>query len=594
MALPLKPSSASSKPVEWGAVGRTVSVAKTSMLQKMGKAEVTQAAPQLVVDNIKTKALKTLYDETLRMSRKIVGKLGSLNKATEASRSAINALATFYAEGETGAALQLISALHAEHVAMRVRMEQSIQNRFIAPADIFLTKTIIPAREAKDRFRKARLEYDSALGKLRIVLNATNIDAKALFVAQSHHAIYRRRFLHRQYEAQIKLSDAVQRHGYEYLVQSINLLACQHDYYAASCARLAENAPQVAEMRAAAQRSREEHETKKATEEARVLSAAKEREENKYNEIVEIFSSADLAVVNAICLAGGSDQEAILEDLVRILDAHKQMLPIIKLGITKEVQSTNSAATLFRGNSTATKLMTAFTRMTGRPYLIATLKPIIERLVRDPAGLELDPDKVADTTGNCSRLMAICQEFLDAIYNSIEACPLPFREMANHLQSEVVKIFPESKYTSVGGFFFLRFFCPCILSPDANGVVDSSSLTMESRRALILVSKVLQNVSNGLLFGTKETYMKEMNPFLDTHMDECRSFLDNIAALPRTTDYVPLASIEQVKVKELPSIHRLLTKNLEKIFKTLGQYNQQSVTFQLVSSLGRLGECQQA
>ena len=45
-------------------------------------------------------------------------------------------------------------------------------------------------------------------------------------------------------------------------------------------------------------------------------------------------------VVNAICVSAGADQDLILEDLVRILDAYKYTLPIIKIGITKEVQST--------------------------------------------------------------------------------------------------------------------------------------------------------------------------------------------------------------------------------------------------------------
>ena len=39
-------------------------------------------------------------------------------------------------------------------------------------------------------------------------------------------------------------------------------------------------------------------------------------------------------------MSAGADQDLILEDLVRILDAYKYTLPIIKIGITKEVQST--------------------------------------------------------------------------------------------------------------------------------------------------------------------------------------------------------------------------------------------------------------
>lgn len=58
------------------------------------------------------------------------------------------------------------------------------------------------------------------------------------------------------------------------------------------------------------------------------------------NNLLQIFSSPDLVVVNAICVSAGADQDVILEDLVKILDSYKYTLPIIKIGITKEIQST--------------------------------------------------------------------------------------------------------------------------------------------------------------------------------------------------------------------------------------------------------------
>ena len=48
-----------------------------------------------------------------------------------------------------------------------------------------------------------------------------------------------------------------------------------------------------------------------------------------------------------------------------------------------------SAATLFRGDSTAPKLMTTLTRLTGHPYLVATMQPLLEHIFSDPAGYEV-------------------------------------------------------------------------------------------------------------------------------------------------------------------------------------------------------------
>ena len=109
---------------------------------------------------------------------------------------------------------------------------------------------------------------------------------------------------------------------------------------------------------------------------------------------------------------------------------------------------------------------------------------------------------------------------------------------------KLVKLrFTEVEYEIVGGFFFLRFLCPAIIAPkaydlDAGAYALSgelgrvgkdctimvialllcvrlfvsyfsaydrgSDLSVGSRRTLILIGKVLQNLSNCVPFGIKE------------------------------------------------------------------------------------------
>jgi neurofibromin 1 len=42
-----------------------------------------------------------------------------------------------------------------------------------------------------------------------------------------------------------------------------------------------------------------------------------------------------------------------------------------------------------------------------------------------------------------------------------------FVEVSAILSEETAKRFPDSRLTSIGGFFFLRFFCPAIVSPES-------------------------------------------------------------------------------------------------------------------------------
>jgi hypothetical protein len=57
----------------------------------------------------------------------------------------------------------------------------------------------------------------------------------------------------------------------------------------------------------------------------------------------QLLANPDLAVVGAICASAGADQTQTLETLVQILDAYKLILPIIYIGITKEVSETGTA-----------------------------------------------------------------------------------------------------------------------------------------------------------------------------------------------------------------------------------------------------------
>lgn len=60
------------------------------------------------------------------------------------------------------------------------------------------------------------------------------------------------------------------------------------------------------------------------------------------------------------------------------------------------------------------------------------------------------------------------------------------RDLCYHISIVVKAVFPDSIYTAIGGWIFLRYINPAIISPE---IVDLD-LPEESRKALILVSKV--------------------------------------------------------------------------------------------------------
>ncbi|KAL0487675.1 hypothetical protein AKO1_008740 [Acrasis kona] len=78
----------------------------------------------------------------------------------------------------------------------------------------------------------------------------------------------------------------------------------------------------------------------------------------------------------------------------------------------------------------------------------------------------------------------------------------------------------------IGGFIILRFFNPAIAAPDIFlGPNVAKKRNKNAQRNLILISKIIQNLANGVVFGNKEKYMISMNEFLVSKREDMRNYL---------------------------------------------------------------------
>lgn len=108
--------------------------------------------------------------------------------------------------------------------------------------------------------------------------------------------------------------------------------------------------------------------------------------------------------------------------------------------------------------------------------------------------------------------------------------------------------------SAVSGFCFLRFICPALASPDSEvyKIIDPAegislanydlvkdpklkafklpkTLDSVERRRLLLVTKVIQNLANGVIFGAKEKFMLPLNSLLLAAIPKRNLFLDALA-----------------------------------------------------------------
>ena len=70
------------------------------------------------------------------------------------------------------------------------------------------------------------------------------------------------------------------------------------------------------------------------------------------------------------------------------------------------------------------------------------------------------------------------------------------RELMLHIRTLVDKMFPNMTHAIVGGFIFLRYICPAILSPSKIGHSPFSTIFSRPRKFLTKISSIPWNSQN--------------------------------------------------------------------------------------------------
>jgi len=210
------------------------------------------------------------------------------------------------------------------------------------------------------------------------------------------------------------------------------------------------------------------------------------------------------------------------------------LVTTIKDIIQQEIETTIDQNTLFRTDSLATKLTILTFKTIGSNYLRETLQPLILNIQQNNIYLEIDPTKVdeAQSIENIDKLRDMVNKFLDAIYNSLELVPFEIRSLCKFIYEQSGLRFPSdnTNIKAVGGIMFLRFIVPTIFSPETLGITPEAPNT-NVRRTLTLVSKILQNISNQISFGSKEDYFMSFNSLIEQNIDKLSTFLLNIVTI---------------------------------------------------------------
>lgn len=260
-------------------------------------------------------------------------------------------------------------------------------------------------------------------------------------------------------------------------------------------------------------------------------------------------------------LARSQDVDAFLQLVVLTLFGNqyapteeRQLLMLFHRVLRHEYATCRMISEFMRSNSVFTKMLTVFSRRVSyRSYVVDILKPVLGQMATDKLlKLEINPDKLrqeadfrtapqaaldAEIARRCTQADALCTQFVQAIVSKQNSMPFGLRFICAQIREEGTARFGKEVeepaiLALVGGFLFLRMLTPAIAAPKAIiGDQLDAGLTPDQRKNYLMVAKVLQNLSNGVLFGEKEDFMKPLTSFLQKNFPVIREYFKTISQI---------------------------------------------------------------
>jgi hypothetical protein len=180
------------------------------------------------------------------------------------------------------------------------------------------------------------------------------------------------------------------------------------------------------------------------------------------------------------------------------------------------------------------------------------------------------------------KLTELCQAVLDGIIEHVNEIPYGLRWVCKQLDQLLKQKHPdsnESERASVIGYIvYYRFMNPAIVSPDFFGLTKKNQkISMNMRNNLVIISKVLTNLTNNVLFDPKiEAQMTVMNEWLKKNQKVyVDKFIRGLIQVEEPEETLGVHQFMELTQKKAPSItitwnelfstHALLHKYMAKL-----------------------------
>ena len=291
------------------------------------------------------------------------------------------------------------------------------------------------------------------------------------------------------------------------------------------------------------------------------------------------------------------------------------LLTMFQSVLTHQFETTPEYSSLLRQNTPVSRMMTTYTRRgPGQGYLKEVLAEKINGLTElSDVDLEINPLKVYETmvkqieedtghlpddlprsvtaefaaenaqvqaiiTPRLRMLTEIAEGFISTIIEALEEVPYGIRWICKQIRNLSRRKYPDAQdqaiCTLIGGFFFLRFINPAIVTPKSYMLIERVP-EEKPKRTLTYIAKMLQNLANKPSYA-KEPYMAKLQPFIQRNKDRVNKFLLDLCEVQdfyeslEMDNYVALSKRDielNISLNEVYATHALLEKHAHELAK---------------------------
>lgn len=303
-----------------------------------------------------------------------------------------------------------------------------------------------------------------------------------------------------------------------------------------------------------------------------------------YGSLLFLLQSDPSYVSSLIRVLPGSETDSFVQIVLFTLfgsqydgNEEKILLTVLRTSLEAEFRQSTELSTFMRTNSCLTSLLSQYAR---RPASVSSMKIMLggildEILKAETIKFELDPvqlyhevisteetasgrvstlpkdvsqEQAAEnptvqrlTLERCELIKFYCNRIFDAVLAGIPNVMYGIRWICREMNSFSNQFFPTAtavqRHSIVGGYFFLRFLNPMVVTPDGSKITAVAKVGKNARKNLTLIAKVLQNMSNGIPFGgIKEGFMAPLNSYLNEKRPMFEAIISSLIAVDDLDD----------------------------------------------------------